>query len=249
MIDVSLSKADTSKKLATEKRMASVVEAIGWPTGSDVDHKLPTVIFTAGEYEVRLSKPGKEAAPGYEYAKHKDGTKGRNPNDMRPEITVRGALIEKNASFRDIFEELQKIHLQSVDGIRLLAILLARSAYMADHVEVRPGILRYHPPVELIHELKGLIPSAYEVPIEVFLHYLDALALNEDVKYHTLGYDIGSGIGRRNNLLTCVNIIGVMLGDVSIAKFAGDFARPPSGVSAISLVKAREVFPELGQGL
>lgn len=245
MTNIFLSENDTKKKLATDKRLASVREAIDWPRGTDVDNKVRTVVFGRDNYQICLSKPGKEAAPDYTSARYKDGRRGNNPNDMRPEILADGLRIEKNASFRDVFEELQKIHLQSIDGIRILACLLARSAYMADHVEIQPGVFRYFPQSELLSKLKELIPSAYEVPIEVFLHYLDALALNEDVKYFTLGYDIGNGTGRKNNLLTCVNVIGVLLGKVSIAKFAGDFSRPPVGISAISLKMVYEIFPEL----
>ncbi|MCA9327294.1 hypothetical protein KDA14_02075, partial [Candidatus Saccharibacteria bacterium] len=88
----------------------------------------------------------------------------------------------------------------------------------------------------------------YGVPPLVFLHYLNALALNEDVKYHTLGYDIVTGTGRRNNMLTCVNLIGVFLGGVSIVEFAGQFSRPPAGISAISQKKMREILPLLDKG-
>jgi len=244
-VSIFLTKDDTKKAIATEKRLASIKEAISWPSSGDLENKYRTKIFQLDEFEVYLSKPGKEAAADYMSAKYKDNRRGNNPNDMRPEIVINGSLKEKNASFVNIFEELQKIHLLSIDGVRLIACLLTRSAYMADHIEVQPGVFRYYPQQDLLNRLKVLIPEAYDVPIEVFLHYLEALALNEDVKYHTLGYDISSGIGRKNNLLTCVNIIGVLLGEVGIAKFAGNFARPPVGISAISLKKAYEIFPEL----
>lgn len=240
-----LTKEDVSSKRAGLRRLSIINEAITWPKGPDQEHKVPTTLFSSGLYVVRLSKPGKEAAPEYDNARYKDGIKGNNPNDMRPEIVINGKLLEKNATFVDVFEELQKIHLTSPEGIRLVACLLGRSAYMADHVEMSPGKWRYSPPTELLDRLKILIPEAFGVPIEVFLHYLDALALNEDVKYHTLGYDVTTGTGRRNNLLTCVNVIAVLLGKVGIASFAGSFARPPVGISAISLKKMREIFPEL----
>jgi len=235
---------DTLSSVATAKRLASINEAASWPRGRDADNKISTIIFKSAEYEVRLSKPGKEAGPEYDRAHYQDGHYGNNPNDMRPEITYKNALIEKNATFTDIFVELQKIHLQSIEGIRILACLLARSAYMADHVEITPGIWRYQPPKDAIERLTSLIPDAYEVPIEIFLHYLEALALNEDTKYHTLGYDIKKGIGRKNNLLTCVHVIAVLLGEASLAKFAGQFARG-SGISALPLIRLVEMFPEL----
>lgn len=245
MLKLALPKEETIPKVAGAKRMQSVKEAVTWPKGDDVEHKLPTVLFTQGRYSVRLSKPGKEAAPSYASCKYKDGTIGNNPNDMRPEITLNGSLIEKNATFRDVYDELQKLHRASPEGVSLMGCLLSRSAFMADHKEISPGIWRYSPSAEVITEISKMIPIIYDVPVEIFLHYLNALALNEDTKYHTLGYDITKDTGRRNNLLTCVNLIGVLLDRVSIADFAGSFSRPPTGISAISMKKMWEIFPEL----
>jgi len=245
MIDLTLSKEDTTPKVAGTKRLASVKEAISWPSGPDVEHKEPTVVFTNDRYSVHLAKPGKEAAPEYMNAKYKDGKLGNNPNDMRPEITIDGKRIDRNASFRDVFEGLQTLMHASEEAGELIACLLARSAFMADHKEISPGIWRYAPSPAAIKELSDRVPIIYDVPMEVFLHYLNALALNEDTKYYTLGHDITKDTGRKNNLLTCVNLMGVLLGRVSIVEFAGSFSRPPSGISAISMKRMREILPAL----
>ena len=118
---------------------------------------------------------------------------------------------------------------------------------MADYKEIETGKWRYSPPSSIIEELRNNIDKIYGVPPLVFLHYLNALALNEDVKYFTLGYDITKDTGRRNNLLTCVNLIGVFLDRVSIVDFAGSFSRQPAGISAISQRKMREIFPLLNE--
>jgi hypothetical protein len=164
---------------------------------------------------------------------------------MRPEIVFKGNLVEKNATFRDVFYELEKIYDYSADGLRILADLLARSAFMADHKEISPGVLRYSPPEDATALMCSFIPTIYDVPVKVFLHYLDALALNEDTKYWTLGYRISEGYGRRNNLLTCVNLVAVLLKEVRISDFAGSMARPPAGVAPISITRMLEAFPEL----
>lgn len=239
-----LPKQLTPPKVAGKKRLASVEEAISWPSGVDVEHKTPTVIFSRGRYTVRLAKPGKEAAPNYFRVTYKDKTKGNNPNDMRPEIAVDGIIMEKNATFTDIFGELFKLHQASQEGIELMACLLARNAFMADHVEIESGIWRYNPPKDFLTKLEKTIPLLYDVPVEVFLHYLDALALNEDTKYHTLGYDITKDTGRKNNLLTCVKLIAVLLEQISFADFAGGLISR-RGVSPITLTKMYEIFPKL----
>lgn len=245
MSHLSINPDNTKPSVAGAKKLAAVREAMGWPKGPDVDHKEPTILFQKDSYIVQLAKPGKEAAPDYMTARYKDGHYGINPNDMRPEILHDGTMIKGLSTFTEIFEELQRLHLLSTEGIRLIACLLARSAYMLDHIEESPGVWRYHPPEDIVQDIARMIPDAEGVPAEVFLHYLDALALNEDVKYHTLGYDIKTGPGRRNNLLTCVHVVAVMLGLASIAKFAGSFASIPRGISPIAYKTMLDIFPEL----
>jgi hypothetical protein len=238
-----LTNIDTKVNVAGEKRQQLVNEAITWPKGEAQDRKISKNLFSKDEYTVRVSKPGKEAAHEYDRCKYKDGTLGNNPNDMRPEITIQGKLLEKNATFGDIFDEFIHIHAKNPDSMELLGYILGRNAYMADHFEIEPRIWRYRPQPEAVSRLSDMIGSIYGgIPIEVFIHYLESLALNEDVKYYTLGYDIKKDTGRRNNLLTCVHLIAVLKGDISIAKFAGGFARPPSGLSAISKKKMYEAI-------
>lgn len=240
-----LSTEDVKTSVAGAKRLDSVREAISWTGGKNVNNRINTTVFTNGDYKVVLSKPGKEAAPEYERCRYKDGHLGNNPNDMRPEILLKGTKFGTNATFRDVFYEIQLLHDKSKPGLEILGYLLGRSAYMADHTEVKPGVWRYNPPAGIIEELRNKIDNIYGVPPLVFLHYLNALALNEDVKYHTLGYDITKDTGRRNNLLTCVHLVGVFLDKISIVDFAGSFSRPPSGISAISQRKMREILPLL----
>jgi hypothetical protein len=242
-----LNALDVKTAVAGKKRSESVVEAISWPKGLNPDSRENTVVYADNNYQVILTKPGKEAADDYNRCRYKDGRIGNNPNDMRPEILLNGSKFGANATFKDVFYELQVLHSKSQKGLELLGYLLGRSAYMADHVEISPGIWRYSPPNSVIEELRNNIDMIYGVPPLVFLHYLNALALNEDVKYFTLGYDITKDTGRRNNLLTCVNLIGVFLDKVSIVDFAGSFSRPPSGISAISQRKMREIFPLLNE--
>lgn len=236
-----LTDEDTKTKCVKPKKFELIEEAISWPKGGDQNSRLYTTIYEHDEFTVRLAKPGKEAAPDYNRCTYKDKTTGNNPNDMRPELTRNGELIEMNATFGDIFDEFIQIHAQSPESIDLLAYLLGRNAYLADHRKTTRG-WRYFPQAEALEELRGLISEAYGVPIDVFIHYLEALALNEDVKYHTLGYEVHKETGRRNNLLTCVHLLAVLAGRESISKFAGGFARPPSGISAISKTKMYEYF-------
>jgi len=228
-------------------RLAMIEEALSWPMGKAQDSKKYQPVWSKGDDRILLGKPGKEAAPDYARCKYADGHYGNNPNDMLPCREHKGVVTGAPASFRDVFEELQKIGRQDEMTLELLGSLLFRSAHVLDHVETTKGVWRYVPPQEVVNEIARVVPEAYGMPLEAYLHYLDALAWNEDVKYHTLGYDIAKGIGRRNNLLTCANIVAVFLGRVPIAKFAGSFARPPAGISPITNKDASYAFPLLGE--
>jgi len=240
---------DVSIGVAGAKRLVQVAEAKTWPSGTQEQQIFQTV-WQGANYSIRLGKPGKEAASDYVGCKYQDGHRGNNPNDMRPSIFRDGVLVEKHiASFVQIFDEIQKLsEAGDDDALELIGALLFRSAFMVDHKEISQGVWRYQPPVEVLTELNRVLPLAEGLPIEVFLQFLEALAWNEDVKYDTLGYDIRTGTGRRNNLLTCVNLIGVLLNEVRISKFAGNFGRPPVGISSISNVEAYRIFPALDPG-
>lgn len=243
--DLRVDRASLSTRIAGNKRMARVSEAISWDGGTENNLRYHT-IFSEGKYSIRLGKPGKEAAPSYNRCKYRDGHSGNNPNDMRPSIFINEERQnEQLASFTDIFNELQALGRSDEGALELIACLLFRSAYMIDHREISPGIWRYEIPKEVLNVIKKTLPTANGMPMKVFLHFLDALAWNEDVKYYTLGYDIRLGTGRRNNLMTCVNLIGVLLNKVSIADFAGKFGRPPAGISDIAKKEALEIFPLL----
>ncbi len=241
-----VNKKDIAIKVAGPKRMARIIEAIGWPSGSQNTLRYQSLWEGYG-YSIKLGKPGKEAAVDYMNCRYLDGHKGNNPNDMRPSIFRNGVLVEQHlASFIDIFDEMQKFNDSDPIAIEIIGCLLFRSAYMLDHVEVRTGIWRYQPAEQVVQALQRRLPVAEGVPVEAFLHFLDALAWNEDVKYYTLGYDvIRKGTGRKNNLLTCANLIGVLLNKVRISKFAGTFGRPPVGISPISNLEAFRVFSDL----
>ena len=108
--------------------------------------------------------------------------------------------------------------------------------------------------VERINKIKETCDNFLGLPVEVFLFYLELIASNEDTKYQTLGYNIGKGFGRRNNLLTYSNVINVILQKhylseeeflVSFMSFAGRLTSPPSGLNPITNKKAKESFPQL----
>ena len=198
-------------------------------------------------YCVKLGKPGKEAAPGYSKP---------NQYDMTPTVFRDGMALAWTPTFDELFREFQHMGTAEYTGDRvsatvleLLACLLFRSAFMLDHDEHELGsrCWRYEPPIAVLEVIEDQAPviigGSYELPFRVYLQLIDALAWNEDAKYNPDPSSIENR-GRKNTLLTCVNIIGVFLDRVSLVDFVSLMIRG-RGVAPISQKAAKLHFPLL----
>ena len=227
------------------KKEAMIKEAVAWSgqkiTGSFDYHELWS--SSDNKYQVKLGKFGKEFYSST--IKWQDGHKGNNPNDMKPTIFKNGKELDFDASFDHIFSFFHEVSKKSEEALRLLGCLMIRNAYLLDHIKVTAGDYRYCPPKDVVEKIQSLIGDYNNISIETYLHYLDAIALNEDVKYNTLGYNVDSGIGRKNNMFTYAHLIAVLLGNASISKLCSSFSRPPVGVSPIRTLDIQKSFPLL----
>ena len=232
---------------AKHRRLEALKEAISWKKGPSQDKRIITELYLIDEYTIAVEKPGKEAAEDYKSCRHYiTGEKTNNPNDMHPQIFKYGKRIEENLSFSDMFERIEGLMHSDLFGLELMGMLLFRAAFMLDHRKNDEGNWRYTPPEEVVKMLEGRIPTISEIPVRVFLYFFEVLSLNEDVKVYTLGHtDFSKDYGRVNTLLTFVHLIAVLLERKSLAKFAGAFARPPSGMAPIPKTKITEWFPLL----
>lgn len=226
-------------KEAKSLRNQSISNAVSLEKGKNQENMILHVVWSDGKYEVGLGKPGKEA---------KESRTNINPNDMWPFVRAKsGQYVVESATFKNVFKELEHMHAKSKYALELLACLLARSALMLDH-EMVDGKVAYNPPKDVIDEIKKDIPTAYKISLEAFMHYLDAIALNEDVKYKTKGdlrgKPYGNQAGRPNNLMTCAHLIAVLLGRAELVDFAYGFSTM-RGVSGLSLGRAKKYFPML----
>lgn len=247
--------------LATPKRTSSVELALKWKTGSQED-KHYIKMYQSGDFSVCLGKPGKEAHPEY---------KRLNMNDMTPTIFFQDEVLDFFPTFSEIFEDFQRIGSLSIAHNKKsilvsLACLLYRSSFMLDHELVNEDFFgdsqgdRWHWKIPSIH-LETLINGTSEVgpvvvgekreiriPIDVYLHLVDAIALNEDVKYQAKNVSESGKVikptGRTNTLQTLTAIIAVFLDRYSVVKFASSLIQG-RGVASISNTDARLAFPEL----
>lgn len=195
------------------------------------------------KYKVGVGKFGKEYR--WLQSHRKDGSYGNNPNDMMPSIMKDGKLLDFDGSFDHVFRFIQWASQKSFEAARVLGALFYRNAKMVDHQEDGNGNLIYMPPSEVIAYLRDTLGEYEGISVEAYLHYLDAIALNEDVKYSSLGYDINTGTGRENNMLTYAHLAAILIGEGSLAKLCSQFSRPPVGVSPIPQNVAVVAFPDL----
>lgn len=234
---------------ARPRRVEMTEEAIGWPRGKSQEKRKVTEIYKADDFVVAVGKPGKEASPDFKRKHYITGAIMNNRNDMNPFIMKRGIKVGNDLTFSELFEQIEHLMRADVFGLEILGMLIFRMAFMLDHKQDKNKQWRYIIPNESLIILKKRLSQVGDVPIDVFLYFLDVLALNEDVKMHTLGHENAQhDYGRINTLLTFTHLIAVLLNRRSLAKFAGAFARPPSGMAPIQKTEKGgifEVFPLL----
>jgi hypothetical protein len=223
---------------AKPRRVETLREAIGWPKGKNQKKRKITEIYKSGDFAVAVGKPGKEAAPDFKRKHYITGVTTNNPNDMNPFIMKNGKKVGNDLTFEALFEQIEHLMRADVFGLELLGMLIFRMAFMLDHGRNQKNQWRYIPPKTSLVMLKQRIPEVGGVPVDVFLYFLDVLALNEDVKMHTLGHENAQhDYGRVNTLLTFAHLIAVLLNRRSLAKFALAFAYPPFNRSPLPHTK------------
>lgn len=196
-----------------------------------------------GNHAVGLGKFGKEYYSST--IRRKDGSIGNNPSDMKPLVRKGRIILEFDGSFDHVFNFFQQVQKRAGDEtLELLGCLMIRNAWLLDH-QLVDGRYMYNPNQGVVDAISDRFPQYDNISTEAYLHYIDAIAQNEDTKYYTLGYDITTGTGRTNNLLTYANLIAVLLERASLAKMCSAFARPPVGVAPITMDVAKTAFPML----
>lgn len=178
-----------------------IKEALSWPAGT-LEAPLPHVVdHTPGGLEVRFLKPGKEANPD---------RRRPNPNDMTPLVSD----LYVGEQFKDVWVRLSRVGEKDPEAFIAVLMLVYRSAFLLDHEPADGGGLRYRPRQEVAGAI-ALLDSRVGDAIGQgglwgFLHFLDLLGWNEDVKYHVVdgvpSLEDNPAKGRQNTLLTSVSV-------------------------------------------
>jgi hypothetical protein len=198
------SRADGKDFIA--KRSMLIEEAIAFEHGN-INSQVKTIIaiFDGGK-EAYFLKPGKETM-----------RKTPNHHDMLPDVC---GNFDRWA-FEQIWEYLIKISIIQNAAFKKILTLLYRLCFFVDHQYDRNRKFRYAPStanLEYINNLEKFVLNdgfqekfmASEVALLEFLYFVDLLAWNEDVKYHSAMNasdfsNYGSKVGRVNTILTIIS--------------------------------------------
>jgi hypothetical protein len=216
------------------QRAELIEEAIKFPMGTFENQKKTVVVTFDDNKDAYFLKPGKETV-----------RKTPNIHDMYPNV----AQNFDSWAFEQIWEYLIKISIIQQAAFKKTLVLLYRLCFYVDHNLIDDNRFRYNPSsliVEYINNLdKFVLRDGFrekfktsEVSLLEFLYFVDLLAWNEDVKYHSTGNTANftdtnrRKVGREN---TVMSIIGA---PVLISKFIDNVIEntKPNGVIDVKLI-------------
>lgn len=184
------------KEPINEVRQARIDEAVEWEAGPSTDEPIRHEVDELPQgHVVHFLKPGKEA-----------DRSNPNPDDMTPNVED----LYTGYRFDDTWTEIARIGFIDEEMFDFFMVLLYRNAYLIDHVDTGGNRYRYRPELEVVDAIDDRVGEAVTGDILSFLHFLDILGWNEDVKYHGENgdYALSSNFytGRINTILTCIDI-------------------------------------------
>ena len=206
--DIIITKIQRVNKEFVANRTQRILEAMAFEGGSFDNRKKHLISSLPNEKESYFFKPGKEAK------RKKPNIHNMNPNVGKNEISETDSW-----AFDKIWEYLIKISIINQITFRKVLILLYRNCFMLDHIDTEDGKLRYSPSVDLLNyidkiefSLKDGFKDKFkteEIGLLEYLHFVDLIGWNEDVKYHIIDsepnwkkYD--KKVGRVNTMLTII---------------------------------------------
>jgi hypothetical protein len=192
-----------------QRRSARIAEAIAFSSGT-VENPVKTVIsILPNGKEAYFLKPGKE-------------TLRSKPNihDMFPNVGNKNQSETIGYTFEIMWEYLIKISIINQITFKKVLILLYRLCFLLDHQEIEEGKLRYYPSQDLsdyIDKIDFSLKDGFkdkfkteEIGLLEYLHFIDIVGWNEDVKYHiknsTPNFEtVNKKTGRVNTILSIIS--------------------------------------------
>lgn len=207
--DIIKTKIFRSNKGFILQRAQRIEEAIAFKGGTLTNPKKHLISTLPNGKESWFFKPGKE-------------TKRAKPNihDMSPNVGANGLSETENWQFEKIWEYLIKVSIINQVTFKKVLVILYRNCFLLDHLEIGKGKLRYLPSKDLscyIDKIEFSLRDGFEdkfktkeIGLLEYLHFVDTLGWNEDVKYHIKNskpyFETGRNkIGRVNTILSVIS--------------------------------------------
>jgi len=191
------------------QRSVRIAEAIAFKSGT-IENPMKTVISVLPNgKEAYFLKPGKEtlrATP--------------NIHDMFPNVGSNNQSETDDYTFEIMWEYLIKISIINQITFKKVLVLLYRLCFLLDHQELEPGKLRYSPSKALsdyIDKIDFSLKDGFkdkfkteEIGLLEYLHFIDLIGWNEDIKYHVINSSpdfktVNRRTGRVNTILTIIS--------------------------------------------
>ncbi len=145
-----------------------------------------------------------------------------NIHNMFPNVGNKDKSETDGYNFEMIWEYLIKISIINQITFKKVLVLLYRLCFLIDHQEIRKGKFRYIPSQELLDYISKIDFSLKEgfkdkfkkdaIGLLEFLHFIDLLGWNEDVKYHTTNSKpdfkdrTKKNVGRTNTIISVISV-------------------------------------------
>lgn len=193
------------------KREMRIAEAIAFEGGTIEKPKKHLISTLTNSKESYFLKPGKE-------------TQRTVPNihDMFPNVGSNGKSETDKYTFEIIWEYLIKISIINQLTFKKVLVLLYRLCFFLDHQEIEKGKIRYLPSKEILDyiakidfALKEGFKDKFkkdEIGLLEYLHLIDLLGWNEDVKYHITNSKpdfedrTKKNVGRTNTIISIISV-------------------------------------------
>jgi hypothetical protein len=194
------------------QRKKRIKEAIRFKGGTIEEPKKFLISILPNGKEVYFLKPGKET---------QRKIVNINIHDMFPNVGANSISETGGYSFEIVWEYLIKISIINQITFKKVLVLLYRLCFFIDHQEIN-GLIRYEPSKEILdyilkidYSLKEGFKDKFkkdEIGLLEYLHFVDLLGWNEDVKYHIKDSEpdfqdrTKKNIGRVNTIISVISV-------------------------------------------
>lgn len=207
VIETTIFKSNVSFLRQREQRMK---EALTFKKGTAKKPLKHVVSVLPNGKESYFLKPGKEAQ-----------RQKPNIHDMFPNVGQGKTSETNNYTFEVIWEHLVEISIINQILFKKVLVLLYRLCFFIDHQTTTSGDIRYLPSPELMEHIEKIdfaVQSGFadkfkkqKIGLLEFLHLIDLLGWNEDVKYHVKNgkpdfNERPKNAGRPNTIISVISV-------------------------------------------